>query len=69
MGLGENRCKYIVICGGGGAGGALLCGEKLRRLHHFLHTIFGGGGVEFWGQRRLIKRVCGTSCDYRRKSQ
>ena len=69
MELGENRRKNIVICGGGGAGGALLCGEKLRRLHHFLHTIFGVGGVGFWAERRLIKLVCGTSCDYRRESQ
>ena len=69
MGLGENRRKNIVICGGGEAGGALRCGEKMRRLHHFLHTNFGFGGVGFWGQRRLTKRVCGTSCDYRRKSQ
>ena len=69
MELGEKRRKNIVICGGGGAGGALRCGEKLRRLHHFLHTNFGVCGVGFLGQRRLIKRVCGTSCDYRRKSQ
>ena len=69
MELGENRRKNIVICGEGGAGGALRCGGKMRRLHHFLHTNFGVGGVGFWGQGRLIKRVCGTSCDYRRKSQ
>ena len=69
MELGENRRKNIVICGGGGAGGALRCGGKMRRLHHFLHTNFGVGGVGFWGKRRLIKRVFGTSCDYRRKSQ
>ena len=69
MELGENRRKNIVICGEGGAGGALRCGGKMRRLHHFLHTNFGGCGVGFWAERRLIKRVCGTSCDYRRKSQ
>ena len=48
MGLGENRRKNIVICGGGGAGGALRCVGKMRRLHHFLHTNFGVGGVGFW---------------------
>ncbi len=69
MELGENRRKNIVICGEEGADGALRCGGKMRRLHHFLHTNFGVGGVGLLAQRRLIKRVCGTSCDYRRKSQ
>ena len=45
MGLGENRRKNIVICGGGVAGGALRCGGKMQSLHHFLHTNFGVGGV------------------------
>ena len=69
MGLGENRRKNIVICGERAGVRGRHGANFLGCLHHFLHTNFGVGGVGFWKQRRLIKRVCGISCDYRRKSQ
>lgn len=41
MGLGENRRKNIVICGGGGAGGALRCGGKCGVYTTFYTQISG----------------------------
>jgi len=43
--------------------------KRMPHLHHFLHTNLGVGGVGKIAKKPLIKRICGLSLNYRRKSQ
>ena len=53
MGLGENRRKNIVICGGGGAGGALRCGGKIAAFTPLFTHKFRGRWCKIFRTKAL----------------